>query len=72
MKYARQTQTALDSLDASLNRLYLLVKNGKQQEALRFMEEGELKQSFEDLQSIIKLSGTSQLGASGIAQTGAL
>ena len=72
MKYARQTQTALDNLDVSLNRLYLLIKNSKQQEALRFMEEGELKQNFEDLQSIIKISGTNQLGASGITQTGAL
>ena len=72
MKYARQTQEALDRLDQALAQLRGLIKRGDQKAALTFMEEGELKQSFEDLQSIIKISGTNQLGASGITQTGAL
>ena len=72
MKYARQTQTALDSLDIALNKLYLLVKNSKQQEALRFMEEGELKDRYDELSNIIKLSSTNQLGASGVSNIGTL
>ena len=69
MKYERQTQIALDRLDQSLARLRNLIKRGENQEALRFMEEGELKEKFGDLQSIIKLSYTNQLGASGIPNT---
>ena len=51
MKYAQQTQTALDRLDQSLARLRNLVKRGQNQDALRFMEEGELKDRFEELQN---------------------
>ena len=69
MAYERQVQEHLNRVDVSLNRLYLLVKRGQQTEALKFMEDGELKESFEELQNIIKLSSTNQLGASGIAST---
>ena len=72
MKYARQVQDHLDRLDVSLNKLYLLIKNGKQQEALKYMEDGELKERYEELQTIIKLSSTGTLGARGTAQTGTL
>jgi len=72
MKYARQTQEQLDRLDISLNKLYMLVKRGEQSEALRFMKEGELKECFDDLRSIIKLSSTGTLGARGTSQTGTL
>ena len=70
MKYAQQTQTALDRLDQSLARLRSLVKRGQIQDALRFMEEGELKDRFEELQNIITISSTGNLGARGTAQTG--
>ena len=70
MKYAQQTQNALDRLDQSLARLRNLVKRGQTQDALRFMEEGELKERFEELQSIITLSSIGNLGARGTTQTG--
>ena len=70
MKYAQQTQNALDKLDQSLARLRNLIKRGQIQDALRFMEEGELKERFEELQSIITLSSIGNLGARGTTQTG--
>ena len=72
MKYARQTQEALDRLDQSLAQLHTLIKRGEQQNALKFMEEGELKERFEELRNMILLSSTNQLGASGIQNLGAL
>jgi DNA-binding protein H-NS len=70
MKYAQQTQNALDRLDQALAKLRNLVKRGQTQDALRFMEEGELKERFEELQNIITISSTGTLGARGTAQTG--
>ncbi len=70
MKYAKQTQDVLDRLDQSLARLRNLVKRGQTQDALKFMEEGELKERFEELQNIITLSSVGNLGARGTAQTG--
>ena len=70
MKYARQTQDALDRLDQSLARLHTMIKRGEQQNAIRFMEEGELKERFEELKSMILLSSTNQLGASGVSNLG--
>ena len=72
MKYARQTQEALDRLDQSLARLRNLVKRGDNASALKFMEEGDLKEKFEELQSIITISSTGTLGARGTAQTGTI
>ena len=72
MKYARQTQDALDRLDQSLAKLRGLIKRGDQKSALTFMEEGELKERFGDLQSMIILSQTGDLGARGTTKTGAL
>ena len=72
MRYAEQAQTALDRLDVSLARLRTVVKNGQIEEALRFMEEGELKERFEELQNIITISQVGQLGARGTANTGTL
>ena len=34
MKYARQTQEQLDRLDISLNKLYMLVKRGRNNQKL--------------------------------------
>ena len=70
MQYARQTQDALDRLDQSLARLHTMIKRGEQQNAIRFMEEGELKDRFEELQNIITISSTGNLVARGTAQTG--
>ena len=72
MKYAQQTQAALDRLDQSLAQLRGLIKRGDNAAAIRFMEEGELKERFGELQSIITISSTNQLGASGIQNLGAL
>jgi hypothetical protein len=72
MQYARQTQGALDRLDQSLATLRGLIKRGENEAAIRFMEEGELKDRFEELQNLITLSSTNQLGASGVSGLGTL
>ena len=70
MKYARQTQEALDRLDQALAQLRGLIKRGDTKSALIFMEEGPLKEKFEELQSMITISTTGTLGVRGTAQTG--
>ena len=70
MQYSRQTQVALDRLDQSLAKLRNLVKRGQTQDARKFMEEGELKDRFEELLNIITISSTGNLGARGTSQTG--
>ena len=72
MKYARQTQEHLDRLDQSLRTLRDLIKRGENQAALRYMEEGDLKERFGDVQNIITLSSTGTLGASGVKSMGNL
>ena len=72
MKYARQTQQALDRLDQSLARLRDMIKRGENEAAIRFMEEGELKDRYEELQNMITISQTGNVGARGTSQTGAL
>ena len=72
MAYARQTQDALDRLDQSLARLRTIIKNGQVPEALQFMEQGELKEHFEELQNMILISSTTPLGSRGTTQTGRL
>ena len=70
MQYARQVQDALDRLDSSLRRLRDLIKRGENIEAIRFMEEGDLKDRFEELQNIITISSTGNIGASGVPNIG--
>ena len=70
MKYAKQTQGALDRLDQSLAKLRGLIKRGENAEAIRFMEEGELKERFEELQNMISISSTNPLGARGAQSAG--
>ena len=72
MKYAQQTQAALDRLDQSLAQLRGLIKRGQNQDAIRFMEEGALKERFEELQNIITISSTGNMGARGVQNTGTL
>ena len=69
MAYEKQVQGAMERLDQSLARLYTLIKRGQQQEALRFMEEGELKDRYEELQNIITISQTGNYGARGVQNT---
>mgnify|MGYP001207531895 CR=1 FL=1 len=72
MKYGKQAQSALDRLDISLAKLRTLVKRGQIKEALEFMEKGELKDKFGDLQNIITISQTGTLGARGTGNIGTL
>ena len=72
MKYARQTQEHLDRLDQSLRVLRDMIKRGDNQAAIRYMEEGDLKERFGELQNITTLSSTGNLGASGIQSVGNL
>ena len=70
MKYAQQTQNALDRLDQSLATLRTLIKRGQNADALRFMEEGDLKEKFGELQNSITISSTGNMGARGVQNTG--
>ena len=70
MRYGRQLQSALDRLDESLARLHTMVKRGEQKAALRFMQEGELKERYEELQNIITISQTGTMGARGTGRVG--
>jgi hypothetical protein len=70
MKYARQTQESLERLDQALSRLHTMIKRGEQRAALQFMEEGALKERYEELQNIINISSTNPLGARGTSNTG--
>ena len=72
MKYARQTQQALDRLDGSLKTLRDMIKRGENEQAIQYMEEGELKERFGELQSMIIVSQTNPLGASGVQGLGTL
>ena len=72
MQYAKQTQGAFDRLDQSLARLRTLIKRGQNQDAIRFMEEGELKERFGELQNSITISSTGNYGARGVQNTRAL
>jgi len=72
MKYARQTQEHLDRLDQSLRILRDMIKRGENPAAIRYMEEGDLKERFGDLQNIITLSSTGNMGASGVQSIGNL
>ena len=72
MKYARQVQEHLDRLDQSLHTLRDLIKRGENANAVRFMEEGQLKERFEEMQNIITIASTNTLGARGTQNTGTL
>ena len=69
MAYEKQVQGAMERLDQSLARLHTLIKRGEQKEALRYMEEGELKERFEELRNIITISHTGHYGARGVQNT---
>ena len=70
MAFEGQAQAALERLDESLARLRTLIKRGEQTAALDFMETGQLKDRYEDLQNIITITQTSGMGARGTQNTG--
>ena len=70
MKYAEQAQTALDKLDQTLSQLRDMIKRGDNGDALNYMENGLMKERFEELQNIITISQTGNLGARGTSSTG--
>ncbi len=72
MKYARQTQTALDRLDQSLMTLRDMIKRGENAQAIQYMEQGDLKERFGELQSMITISQTGNMGAMGTQSVGNL
>ena len=75
MQYERQVQEHLDRLDQALARLRDMVKRGENTEAIQYMQDGELKERFGDLQNLISLATTNagpNLGASGIKNLGTL
>ena len=69
MAYERQVQGAMERLDQSLAKLYNLIKRGQQKEALRFMDEGELKDRYDELQNMITISRSGNYGARGVQNT---
>jgi len=72
MAYERQLQNAMERLDGALAQLRNLIKNNRNTEAVRFMEEGPLKERYEELQNMITISQTNNLGSRGTSQTGRL
>ena len=72
MAYERQVQKAIERLDQSLAKLHNLVKRNKNKEAIEFMVRGELKERYEELQNIVKISSVNPLGARGAQNTGTL
>ena len=70
MAYERQLNIAMERLDQSLAQLRNLIKRGENADAIRFMEEGSLKERYEELQNIITISQTNPLGSRGTTSTG--
>ena len=69
MAYEKQLQIAMERLDQSLAQLRNLIKRGQTQQAIQFMEQGDLKYKYEELQNIITISQTGTLGARGTQNT---
>ena len=72
MAYGRQLQIAMDRLDQSLASLHTMIKRGENAAAIRFMEEGGLKERYEELQNMITISRTGNYGARGVQNTRSL
>ena len=69
MAYERQVNVAMERLDQSLAQLRNLIKRGQNEEAIRFMEEGALKDCYEELQNIVNISQTNNYGSRGVQNT---
>ena len=72
MAYERQLQNAMERLDGALAQLRNLIKRGDNAAAIRFMEEGLLKDHYENLQNIVSISQTNNYGSRGVNNTGHL
>ena len=72
MAYEQQVQVAMERLDQSLARLHTMIKRGEQQKAIRFMEQGDLKERYEQLNNIVTISKTGNYGARGVQNTRSL
>ena len=71
-RYEQQVQNAMERLDQSLAKLRDLIKRGENANAIHFMEKGELKDRYEELQNIINISYNGNYGARGVQNTGRL
>ena len=71
MKYEKQITIAMERLDQSLALLSGFIKRGRNEDAINFMD-NELKEKYQELQNMITLSSTGDLGARGTSQTGVL
>tara|TARA_B110000503_G_scaffold104603_1_gene156010 strand:- start:377 stop:595 length:219 start_codon:yes stop_codon:yes gene_type:complete len=69
MAYEKQLNSAMERLDQSLARLRGLIKRGENAAAIRFMEEGDLKEKYEELQNIVNISQTNSYGSRGVQNT---
>ena len=67
MAYEGQVKTAMERLDQALAQLRNLIKKNENVAAIRFMEEGLLKERYEELQNIVTISQTNGLGSRGTA-----
>jgi hypothetical protein len=67
MAYERQLQMAMEKLDGALAQLRNLIKRGDNKGAIHFMEEGALKERYEELQNMITISQTNGMGSRGTA-----
>ena len=62
MKYSRQIQEHIDRLDQALFKLRDMIKRGENEAALNYMENGPLKDRFDELQNTINMSSRGSLG----------
>ena len=53
-RYKRQINIALDQLDQGLARVYSMVKQGNNKEALYYMD-NQLREKYENLQNMISI-----------------
>ncbi|MDB4571652.1 hypothetical protein N9Z72_00070 [Akkermansiaceae bacterium] len=72
MKYEQQLNTAMARLDESLTRLRDMIKRNQNQAAIQYMENGDLKEKYEELQNIITIASTGNYGVRGVNNTGHL
>ena len=70
MKYEQQLNTAMARLDESLTRLRDMIKRNQNQAAIQYMENGDLKEKYEELQNIITISSAGNMGARGTQNIG--
>jgi len=69
MAYERQLNEHLERLDQALAQLRNLIKRGQNKEAIEFMENGPLKDRYEELTNIINISQTNSYGSRGVQNT---